>query len=135
MSCVYPISSEDFDDYYQETCLQIWRSRDRYNQQCEWTTWVYKITLNVCMTYLKKHKSTHVLFTSDPLPEQVIDDSKESVEQELKLSIRDTAVIRNRQSAHLALSGKTIQWTNSRYLRTHCKQCGCSSCENKETTE
>lgn len=72
----YTNSSEDFEDYYQEVCLQIWRSRENYKQQCQWSTWIYKITLNVCLTYLKKSKKNADQFTSDPLPEQAIEDSE-----------------------------------------------------------
>lgn len=53
----YTDNPQDFDDYYQEVCLQIWRSRERFKQQCAWTTWIYKISLNVCLTYLKKQKT------------------------------------------------------------------------------
>lgn len=80
----YTYSQDDFDDYYQEVCLQIWRSRDRYNEQCEWTTWIYKIALNVCMTYLKKEKNSPVSFTSDPLPEHIIKDTGDNAVQQLK---------------------------------------------------
>ena len=72
----YTNSSEDFEDYYQEVCLQIWRSRENYKQQCQWSTWIYKITLNVCLTYLKNSKKNADQFTSDPLPEQAIEDSE-----------------------------------------------------------
>jgi RNA polymerase sigma-70 factor (ECF subfamily) len=80
----YTNNQQDFEDYYQEVCLQIWRSRDAYKHQCSWSTWVYKITLNVCLTYLKKHKNKVVTFTSDPLPEQLITDSQAQPEQAIK---------------------------------------------------
>lgn len=80
----YTNNQQDFEDYYQEVCLQIWRSRDSYKAQSSWSTWVYKISLNVCLTYLKKHKNKTVTFTSDPLPEQVIKDSQTQPEQAIK---------------------------------------------------
>jgi RNA polymerase sigma-70 factor (ECF subfamily) len=80
----YTNNQEDFEDYYQEVCLQIWRSKDRFNQQCAWTTWIYKISLNVCLTYLKKNKNSPLQFTSDPLPEQVIEDSSKQVEDSVR---------------------------------------------------
>ena len=68
----YTNSDEDFEDYYQEVCLQIWRSKDNFNGQCAWSTWLYKITLNVCLTFLKKAKQSPVDFVSDPLPEETV---------------------------------------------------------------
>lgn len=63
----YTNNQADFDDYYQEVCLQIWRSRESFNEQCAWTTWIYKITLNVCLTFFKKSKQANITFTSDPI--------------------------------------------------------------------
>jgi RNA polymerase sigma-70 factor (ECF subfamily) len=67
----YTDSQEDFEDYYQEVCLQIWRSRDGFSGKSEWSTWLYRVSLNVCLTYLKKKKNDPHQFTSDKLPEEV----------------------------------------------------------------
>ncbi len=72
----YTNSQEDFEDYYQEVCLQIWRSKDNFKGQCEWSTWVYRISLNVCLTLLKKKKSGQQHFTSDRLPDDETTDNK-----------------------------------------------------------
>ncbi len=62
----YSNSQEDFEDYYQEVCLQIWRSKDSFKGQCKWSTWVYRVSLNVSLTLLKKNKRKgQVYFTSD----------------------------------------------------------------------
>ncbi|WP_448564205.1 RNA polymerase sigma factor [Thalassotalea ganghwensis] len=71
----YTNSDEDFEDYYQEVCLQIWRSKDNFKGQCLWSTWLYKVTLNVCLTFLKKAKQSPIEFVSDPLPEGVETDA------------------------------------------------------------
>ena len=71
----YTNSQEDFEDYYQEVCLQIWRSKDNFHKQCEWSTWVYKISLNVCLTLLKKKKKNYQYFASDSLPEESTEQS------------------------------------------------------------
>jgi RNA polymerase sigma-70 factor (ECF subfamily) len=68
----YTNSQEDFEDYYQEVCLQIWRSKDNFREQCKWSTWVYRISLNVCLTLLKKMKRNgQTYFTSDVLPDVI----------------------------------------------------------------
>lgn len=53
----YTYSQADFDDYYQEVCFQVWRSRERFKHNCSWSTWIYKIALNVCLTYVRKGNS------------------------------------------------------------------------------
>ena len=71
----YTNSQEDFEDYYQEVCLQIWKSRDNFKGQSEWSTWIYRISLNVCLTLLKKNKKTQYT-SSDYIPDVVIEDSR-----------------------------------------------------------
>jgi len=72
----YTNTQEDFEDYYQEVCLQIWKSRDNFNEGSEWSTWVYRLSLNVCLTLLKKKKNNHQHFASDHLPPEAVEDSR-----------------------------------------------------------
>ena len=71
----YTNTQEDFEDYYQEVCLQIWKSRDKFQKQSEWSTWIYRLSLNVCLTLLKKKKNNSKHFVSDALPEEAIENS------------------------------------------------------------
>ena len=52
----YTDSQEDFEDYYQEVCLQIWRSHENFRAEADWSTWIYRLALNVCLTLLKSRK-------------------------------------------------------------------------------
>lgn len=67
----YTNSQEDFEDYYQEVCLQIWKSRNNYKEKADWSTWIYRIALNVCLTLIKKKRvSTEYLEAQgDPISE------------------------------------------------------------------
>lgn len=95
----YTNTQEDFEDYYQEVCLQIWRSHTNFREQSEWSTWIYRISLNVCLTLLKKKKKHH--FVSDAIPDEVLEDSRSFVDESLnqlfhairQLSEIDRAVI------------------------------------------
>ncbi len=71
----YTNSQEDFEDYYQEVCLQIWRSKDNFREESQWSTWVYRISLNVCLTLLKKNKKKGQQFASDIIPAELTEDS------------------------------------------------------------
>ena len=81
----YTNTQEDFEDYYQEVCLQIWRSNDKFRQESERSTWVYRISLNVCLTLLKKKKNNIQHFASDYLPEDLIEDSRAFADESLNL--------------------------------------------------
>ena len=64
----YTDTEEDYEDFYQEVCLQIWRSKDNFKKQSQWSTWVYRIALNVCLTLLKKNKKNkHISANNEAL--------------------------------------------------------------------
>lgn len=111
MCRAYTNSQQDFEDYYQEVCLQIWKSKDSFRQQSEWSTWIYRLSLNVCLTLLKKDKKIKSPFSSDSLPEEVIEDSKTFEDEaldELYKAIRQLSEI-DRGVILLYLEEKTYQ--------------------------
>ncbi len=66
----YSNSQEDFEDYYQEVCLQIWRSKGNFKGNSEWSTWIYRLSLNVCMTIRTRENKRQVQITNScELPE------------------------------------------------------------------
>lgn len=81
----YSNSQEDFEDYYQEVCLQIWRSRKNFNGNSEWSTWIYRLSLNICLTLLKKDKKRNEqYFISDALPANLIQDNQVFLDEDLQ---------------------------------------------------
>lgn len=68
----YTFTQEDFEDYYQEVCLQVWKSRNNFKEKSEWSTWVYRVALNVCLTLTKKkkvqteHLDMHAINATEP---------------------------------------------------------------------
>lgn len=81
----YSNSQEDFEDYYQEVCLQIWRSRNSFKGNSEWSTWVYRLSLNVCLTLLKKEaKRNNSYFVSDAISEDIIEDNQVFLDKNLQ---------------------------------------------------
>ena len=73
----YSNSQEEYDDYFQEVCLQLWKARNNFNNRSQLSTWVYKVTLNVCLSELRKRKrlvKTHPIESTDVIDHQ--DDSQ-----------------------------------------------------------
>lgn len=52
----YTDNEDDFQDYFQEVALQLWRTYQNFNHQSKVSTWVYRVTLNVCLTHFNKQK-------------------------------------------------------------------------------
>ena len=63
----YTDSQEDFEDYYQEVCLQIWRSKDKFRGDAKWSTWIYRLSLNICLTLIRKKKKTRQYYSTDTI--------------------------------------------------------------------
>jgi RNA polymerase sigma-70 factor (ECF subfamily) len=57
----YCQDADDRKDLVQEITIQLWRSFERYNEQYQYTTWVYRIALNVAISfYRKEHRRKQV---------------------------------------------------------------------------
>lgn len=50
----YCQNENDRDDLVQEMIIQIWRSLDRYDKSCNLSTWLYRISLNVAISFYRK---------------------------------------------------------------------------------
>ncbi|MEM8893598.1 MAG: sigma-70 family RNA polymerase sigma factor [Bacteroidota bacterium] len=79
----YTDNEDDFQDYFQEVALQLWRSYQNFNQQSKVSTWVYRVTLNVCLTHFNRQKRKVNTVALDQIhfePEGYDDDKKEQVD-------------------------------------------------------
>lgn len=49
-------SEEDARDLYQEAFLKIYRSLGRFRFECRFSTWIYRIVMNVCLDHLRRRR-------------------------------------------------------------------------------
>ncbi|MCT4589330.1 MAG: sigma-70 family RNA polymerase sigma factor [Carboxylicivirga sp.] len=47
---------EDRKDLEQEIIIQLWNSFDKYNPDFKYSTWMYRIALNVAISFYRKEK-------------------------------------------------------------------------------
>ena len=52
----YCQNKEDRKDLEQEIVIQLWNSFDNYNSDYKYSTWMYRIALNVAISYYRKEK-------------------------------------------------------------------------------
>ncbi|RYZ89325.1 MAG: sigma-70 family RNA polymerase sigma factor [Proteobacteria bacterium] len=55
---LYADDFEDRKDLYQEIVLQSWSAYARFEGNSKFSTWLYRIGLNVALTFLNKRKKT-----------------------------------------------------------------------------
>lgn len=61
---------EDRKDLIQEITVQLWKSFDNYSDQYKYSTWIYRIALNVAISFYRKEN--HRKQVSDPLNEGIL---------------------------------------------------------------
>jgi RNA polymerase sigma factor (sigma-70 family) len=78
----YCKDSQGKKDLVQEIILQLWKSFDSYNGQFKHSTWIYRIALNVAISYYRKEKRRKEI--SNPYSEGLfkLADFQESTELE-----------------------------------------------------
>ena len=78
---------EDRKDLFQEIVSQLWKSFDNYDNQYRYSTWIYRVALNVAISFYRKENRRKVL--SSPLSEGVFSliDFNESNEMESNLRL------------------------------------------------
>jgi RNA polymerase sigma-70 factor (ECF subfamily) len=56
----YCQNKEDRKDLEQEIIIQLWNSFDKYNTEYKYSTWMYRIALNVAISFYRKEKKWSV---------------------------------------------------------------------------
>jgi RNA polymerase sigma-70 factor (ECF subfamily) len=52
----YGREATDREDIVQEIAVQLWRSRARYDERYRETTWIYRIALNVAISFQRRER-------------------------------------------------------------------------------
>ena len=66
----YCKDAEDRKDLVQEIIVQLWKSYENYNDQYKYSTWIYRISLNVAISFYR-HEGRRKRF-SNPLSDGII---------------------------------------------------------------
>lgn len=83
---IYCRYEDERKDLIQEIRIQIWRSLDKYNNNYKLTTWLYRISLNVAISYYRKNANQKK--NTIPLNEQIVSaDEFEIKEKEEQLGL------------------------------------------------
>ena len=51
---IYAKDQDDLNDLFQEVVLNLWKSFPNYRGDITVTTWVYRIAMNTCITFLRR---------------------------------------------------------------------------------
>ena len=82
---MYANDQDDLNDLFQETVLNLWKGFPSYRGDSKLTTWVYRIAMNTCISFLR-HASTRpqtVPMTANVASQMAADEDTEARLQDL----------------------------------------------------
>lgn len=94
--------AEDRKDLVQEIIVQLWKSFDKYNDQYKYSTWIYRIALNVAISFYRKGNSRKEVFT-DTILEIVDTNVKPAIEDDIGILQRFIAELKELDKALMLL--------------------------------
>jgi len=82
----YCQNEDDRQDLIQEMMIQIWQSIHKYNNQFKMSTWLYRISLNIAISFYRKNSTRTNKFTilNEQMAQMPVEDKTEK-EQQLNL--------------------------------------------------
>ncbi|HCT94173.1 MAG TPA: RNA polymerase subunit sigma-70 [Rikenellaceae bacterium] len=54
---LYSNKLQSHDDLYQEVIINLWNAWPKFRGECKVQTWVYRISLNTCVSFLRRSKA------------------------------------------------------------------------------
>ena len=88
----YCRNRDDRDDLAQEIIVQLWRSFEKFDERVRFSTWMYRIALNVAISFYRREttRTQHVISDEEHLL-SAIDDSEQPPEDAGSLPLHRNA--------------------------------------------
>ena len=78
----YAFTAMDQDDLFQEIIIQVWRSVPTFRQESSVTTWIYRISLNTAIKWVRKERKHSQVETLDNA-EHILQESGLKIDERL----------------------------------------------------
>ena len=85
VSRIYCAIPADRQDLIQEMVIQLWRSFDKFDGRSKFSTWMYRVALNVALTWVRDqhHARNTVSLDEDILDTTLIDEASDDMPPEV----------------------------------------------------
>lgn len=77
----YTGDTDSANDLLQETFLKVWQNLDKFRNKSLISTWIYRIAVNTCLTYLRSEKRQGKEELTDNIIESQVEEYSEKNEQ------------------------------------------------------
>ena len=75
---VYARSAMDQDDLFQEIAIQVWHSVPAFREESAVATWIYRISFNIAIKWVRKEKKHYHAGTLDSLAHTLYENKNQS---------------------------------------------------------
>lgn len=95
----YMVKNENIvEDLAQEVFIKVYKNINKFNEESSLYTWIYRITMNVCIDEIKKEKKiTYInpyIETEDGTVEVQLEDESQQVEEILEKKLEKESLIK-----------------------------------------
>ncbi len=80
---LYTTRHATLNDLYQEVVINLWKAFPKFRGECKISTWIYRIALNTCISFMRKEKNVPELVTLTWDTDRVAEDD------ELQIMLRE----------------------------------------------
>jgi RNA polymerase sigma factor (sigma-70 family) len=85
-------ASDDAQDIAQEVFLRVFRSLDGFKGESKFSTWLYRVTWNLCADWLRRNRRPNrraaMIEEADSLPDGRVDPEEGFLEEEQRAAVR-----------------------------------------------
>ena len=80
----YCRNRDDREDLAQEIIIQLWRSFERFDERCRFSTWMYRVAINVAISFFRRESvhARHVISDEERILNTVDETANQSPEVE-----------------------------------------------------
>lgn len=77
----YTGDSDTANDLMQETFIKVWQNLDKFRNQSQLSTWIYRIAVNTCLSHLRSAKRKPTEELNDYIIENLTEEQSDKNEQ------------------------------------------------------
>ena len=81
---LYTSRNATLNDLYQDVVLNLWRAYPKFRGECKISTWIYRIALNTCISFIRTEKTVPEIVTLTPYESEWMTEEQDSFQLMLK---------------------------------------------------
>ena len=93
---LYTTPNATLNDLYQEVVLNLWKAFPKFRRECKISTWIYRIALNTCISFIRKEKNIPEIVINGDMEHRVCSNLNVSFNfiegESLMMAVKDLAV-------------------------------------------